>query len=85
MYQPTPNERMALIAIELDDPISRLPLSNYSHGVMRTRGVETVEDFVALDWLQMSAIAQASPHDYARIESYYRHLHGGETFADQHG
>lgn len=85
MYRPTSTERMALLNIELEDPICKLPISSYSHDVMRTRGIETVEDFVALDWFGMNAIARDSPYDGARIESFYHHLHGGETFADQHG
>ena len=85
VYQPTAKERLALVTIDLHDFIGKLPVSRFAHGVLCEHEIETIEDFVALNWSEMNKIGRACLVDYVKIDVFWRYLHGGEVFADLHG
>ena len=85
MYQPTAKERLTLVTIDLHDYIGKLPVSNSTFSALRNHGLETIEDFVALNWSEMDKIGRECFNDYAKIDAFWHYLHGGEVFADLHG
>ena len=85
MYRPTEKERLTLVTIDLHDYIGKLPVSRFAHSVLCEHEIETIEDFVALDWFGMYKIGRACLGEFAKIEAFWRYLQGGEVFADLHG